>query len=134
MTADRDRRYLAYIRDAIALIEARTQGGWEAFLDDVDLQDAVLWRLETLAEATGKLSPALKARHPTLRWRAIYGFRNIAAHAYLDLRLAEVWEIVAHHLPALKAVVDAELGRSPITRRDAIEEIGQAAVGYAFSS
>lgn len=112
MTSDRDRRYLTYIRDAIALIEARTWGGREAFLADVDVQDAVLWRLETLAEATGKLSPALKARHSALRWRAIYGFRNIAAHAYLDLRLEEVWEIVEQHLSALKAVVDDELGRS----------------------
>jgi uncharacterized protein with HEPN domain len=108
----RDRRYLAYIREAIALIEARTLIGRDAFLDAIDVQDGVLWRLETLAEATGKLSSALKARHPTLRWRAIYGFRNIAAHGYLDLRLDEVWEIIEQHLPALKAVADEELRRS----------------------
>lgn len=88
MTSDHDRRYLVYIRDVIALIGARP-------------------------EATGKLSPALKARHPALRWRAIYGFRNIAAHASLYLCLAEVWEIIEHHLPALQAVVAEELGRSP---------------------
>jgi uncharacterized protein with HEPN domain len=112
VTTDRDHRYLTYIRDAIALIEGRTQAGRQVFRHDVDVQDAVLWRLETLAEATGKLSPALKARHPALRWRAIYGFRNIAAHAYLDLRLDEVWEIVERQLPALKAVVAEELNRS----------------------
>jgi uncharacterized protein with HEPN domain len=54
----------------------------------------------------------LKDRHPELRWRAIYGFRNIAAHAYLELRLDQVWEIVEQHLPALKIVVDDELARS----------------------
>ncbi len=85
MTSDRDRRYLTYIHDAIALIEARTRTGREAFLHDVDIQDAVLWRLETLAEATGKLSQRLKDRHPQIHWRAIYGFRNIAAHGYADL-------------------------------------------------
>lgn len=113
MTDQRDRRYLTYVREAIALIEVRTVTGRDAFLHDIDVQDGVLWRLETLAEATGKLSPELKTRHPTLRWRAIYGFRNIAAHGYLDLRLDEVWEIIEQHLPALKAAVEEELDRPP---------------------
>ncbi len=113
MSADRDRRYLTYIREAITLIEGRTRAGREIFLQDLDVQDAVLWRLQTLAEAAGKLSPGIKDRHPEIRWRAIYGFRNIAAHAYLDLRLDQVWEIVEVHLPALKVAVDEELGHSP---------------------
>lgn len=112
MTDDRDRRHLTYIRDAIVLIERRTLAGREAFLSDVDCQDAVLWRLETLAEATGKLSAGVKARHPEIRWRAIYAFRNVAAHAYLALRIDDVWEIVEQHLPALRAVVEEELGFS----------------------
>lgn len=111
MSADRDRRYLQYIREAIGLIERRTRGGRDAFLQDLDVQDAVLWRLQTLAEATGKLSEELKRRHPEIRWRAVYGFRNIAAHGYLDLRLDLVWEVIDVHLPLLKAVVDEELRR-----------------------
>ena len=111
----RDRRLLEYIRDSIELIERRTRSGRGAFLADIDTQDAVLWRLQTLAEATGRLSDAVKDHHPTIRWRAVYGFRNIAAHGYLDLRLDLVWEIIEHHLPALKAAVDAELrGPSPM--------------------
>ena len=111
MIDEREYRYLTYIREAITLIEARTRGGRQAFMQNVDAQDAVLWRLETLAEASGKLSQALKDRHPEIRWRAIYGFRNIAAHAYLELRLDRVWEIIELHLPALKAVVEQELAR-----------------------
>ena len=112
MIDERDRRYLAYISQSIELIQRRTRGGRSVFLRDVDIQDAVLWRLESLAEATGRLSKELKDRHPELRWRAIYGFRNIAAHGYLQLRLEQVWEIVERHLPALKTVVDQEIGRS----------------------
>jgi uncharacterized protein with HEPN domain len=112
MTDDRERRHLAYILTAIDLIERRTQGGREAFLADVDIQDAVLWRLETLAEATNRLTPELKARHPEVRWRAIYGFRNIAAHGYLDLQIDRVWEIIEVHLATLRAIVDEELRRS----------------------
>ena len=113
MSSERHRRFLTYIRDAIDLIEQRTQAGREAFLNDIDIQDAVLWRLQTLAEATHRLPPEVKAQHPEIRWRAIYGFRNIAAHGYLDLQIDRVWEIVEVHLPALKAVVVDELGRTP---------------------
>jgi uncharacterized protein with HEPN domain len=111
VSVERDHRFLSYIRDAIGLIEQRTRDGREAFLADVDVQDAVLWRLETLAEATNRLSPAIKARHPEIRWRAIYGFRNIAAHGYVDLQIDRVWEIVDIHLPLLKKAVDEELER-----------------------
>lgn len=69
----------------------------------------MLWRLQTLAEATNRLSPELKTRHPEIRWRAIYGFRNIAAHGYLDLQMHRVWEIVEVHLPLLKKAIEAEL-------------------------
>jgi uncharacterized protein with HEPN domain len=106
---ERDRRYLEYIRDSIVLIESRTRGGRDAFVEDVDVQDAVLWRLQTLAEATGKLSPSIKDRHSDIRWRAMYGFRNIAAHAYLDLQLDRVREIVEEHMSALKVVASEEL-------------------------
>ncbi|MBI4492249.1 MAG: DUF86 domain-containing protein [Chloroflexi bacterium] len=109
MSNEGNRRYLTYIRDAIALIQARTQAGREVFLQDLDVQDAVLWRLQTLAEATNKLSQALRDQHPEIRWRAVHGFRNIAAHGYLELRLDLVWEIIEAHLPALKVVVDEEL-------------------------
>jgi hypothetical protein len=39
----------------------------------------------------------------------VYGFRNIAAHAYLDIDLERVWEIVTDDLPPLRAAVEKEL-------------------------
>jgi len=108
---NRQRRLLSYIHDSIELIEQRTHAGREAFLHDVDIQDAVLWRLQTLAESTHRLPTELQARHPGIPWRAIYGFRNIAAHGYLDLQIDRVWEIIEVHLSALKSVEEDELGR-----------------------
>jgi uncharacterized protein with HEPN domain len=109
---DRERERLRYILESIQRIEEYTAGGEEAFLAQPIVQDAVLRRLETLADASGKLSETLKSRHPEIPWRQVYGFRNIAAHAYLDLRLDRVWEIIELHLSGLRAVVDEELGRS----------------------
>jgi Protein of unknown function DUF86 len=44
-------------------------------------------------------------------WREVYGFRNIPAHAYLDIDLERVWEIVTDHLPPLRTAVEKELPR-----------------------
>jgi uncharacterized protein with HEPN domain len=107
----RDRRYLTYVLESIVLVEHYTRDGREAFLSDPMVQDAVLRRLETLAEATGRLSDELKARRATIPWRAVQGFRNVAAHAYLDVELGDVWDIVVGDLPAMRAAVEAELAR-----------------------
>jgi uncharacterized protein with HEPN domain len=111
----RDQRHLRYIRASIQLIEDYTRdGGKEAFLTEPLIRDAVLRRLETLAEAAGKLSDAVKERHPEIPWRAVVGFRNIAAHAYLDLLAERTWEIVDRYLPPLLEAVEAELRRAGI--------------------
>jgi uncharacterized protein with HEPN domain len=105
----RERARLQYIRQSIARIEQYTRGGRRAFLSEAIVQDAVLRRLETLADAISKLSDTLKARHPTIPWRQVSGFRNIAAHAYEEIDLTRVWEIVEDYVPTLKSVVDWEL-------------------------
>ena len=111
MNTDRDLRYLTYIRDSIDLIETRALSGPKIFFSDLKEQDAVLWRLYTLADASNQLSQASKERHPEIPWRRIAGFRNIAAHGYLELLLEAAWEIIDVHLTALKAAVGDELSR-----------------------
>ena len=106
----RERARLRYLRRSIARIEDYTRGGRDVFLSEPIVQDAVLRRLETLTDATGKLSDRLKARYPEIPWRQVSGFRNIAAHAYEEIDLTRVWEIVEDYVPVLKSVVDRELG------------------------
>ncbi len=108
--SDREQRYLASIRDSIERIERYLPRTFEQFLRNQAVQDAVIWRLQTLADAArNHLSRQVKERHPEIRWRAIYGFRNIAAHGYADVTLALVWEIAKEHLTPLKQAVEAEL-------------------------
>lgn len=109
MSRERERRYLAHIAESIRLIDEYVRDGHAAFVAQRQVQDAVLRRLEILADATAQLSPELKDRHPDIPWREVYGFRNIAAHAYLDIDLERVWEIVADHLPPLRTAVEQEL-------------------------
>jgi uncharacterized protein with HEPN domain len=105
------RVYLRYIRESIDRVEQYTRDGEADFIADVQTQDAVLRRMETLADAAAHLSDALKARHPAIAWRQVSDFRNVLAHGYTEIRLDQVWHAVTHDLPALAAAVDAELAR-----------------------
>jgi uncharacterized protein with HEPN domain len=92
----------------------RTTGLDEAlFWSDQRTQDAVLRRMETLADAASHLSDTLKARHPTIPWRQI-NFRNVLAHAYTEIRLDRVWQVIEGDLPQLRTVIDQELGRDEL--------------------
>ena len=107
----REPELLRYIQMSIIRIETYRAGGKALFLGEPMVQDAILWRLQTLADAASHLSTALKARHPEIRWRAIYGFRNVAAHGYVEMDLDRVWEVTEVHLPGLKTVIDEEISR-----------------------
>lgn len=106
-----DRVYLSYIRESIELVEQCTRAGEEIFSSDLRTQDAVLRRLETLADAAAHLSDHLKMRHPEIEWRQVSSFRNVLAHGYTEIRLDQVWQVVILDLPALKARVGVELSR-----------------------
>lgn len=82
---DREQELLRYIAQSMGRIEQYTRNGRDSFLAEPVLQDAVVRRLETLADAAGRLSATLKERHPQIPWRDIAGFRNVAAHGYLEL-------------------------------------------------
>jgi uncharacterized protein with HEPN domain len=110
-----DNIYLRFIAESIALVEQYVAGVDGApneafFYDDMRTQDAVLRRMETLADAASHLSDALKARHPDIEWRQIGDFRNVLAHGYTDIRLDRVWQAIVGDLPALRSVISAELG------------------------
>jgi uncharacterized protein with HEPN domain len=107
--------YLEYIQESIGFIEEYLGGtpdrqSQPRFYEETMVQDAVLRRLETLADGTGHLSAELKSRHEEVDWRRITDFRNILAHAYTDLDLDRIWQTLTDYLPALKAVIDQELG------------------------
>ncbi|MHB8576389.1 MAG: HepT-like ribonuclease domain-containing protein [Dehalococcoidia bacterium] len=108
--------YLRHIAESIDLVGEYVGGANQSlFLNDHRTQDAVLRRLETLADAAGHISDTLKTRHPDVPWRQISDFRNVLAHGYTDIRLDRVWEAITADLPVLRAVVQEELQRlSPL--------------------
>jgi uncharacterized protein with HEPN domain len=75
------------------------------------VRDGVVRRLEVLCDATGKLTPELRARYPSIPWARITDFRNVLAHAYPDVDPDRVADVVLGSLPDLRLAIDAERGR-----------------------
>lgn len=104
-----DKLYLIHITECLADINEYMIGGQDSLMTSKLIQDAVIRKLQVLAESTLRLSETIKASHPEVNWRAIRGFRNVVVHDYLKVNLAEVANIVAQDLPALKNAVESML-------------------------
>jgi uncharacterized protein with HEPN domain len=106
MTAHDDQIYLTHILECVALIQSYTRNGKGEFMGSALVQDAVLRRLQTMAESTQRLSDHLKTKAPEVDWRSLAGFRNVLVHDYLGgIDLERVWDAVELYLPGLEAAV-----------------------------
>ena len=72
-----------------------------AFLHDLKTQSAVLYQISIIGEAVGRLSDDFKNDHPDVPWRDIRGMRNIILHAYDNVDMPRVWDVVQNDVPDL---------------------------------
>ena len=107
-----DAALLAHMRECVARIREYTGGERAQFDASRLVQDAVVRNLQTLTEASQRLSDAIKDSEPGVRWRELAGFRNVIVHGYLGLDLAVVWTVVEHDLPPLAAALERMATRS----------------------
>ena len=85
-------RRLNDIRYHIELVQQFMVGlDYEAFRDDLLRFHAVTRCLEIISEASRHLPDEMKARHPTIQWRAMAGAGNIYRHEYEDVAARYVW-------------------------------------------
>src|SRR5271157_877882 len=112
MLSDIERDSLSHILTNIDLANAFAEGfDYERFLADMRTFYAVTRCLEIISEASRRLSPDLKARHPDIPWRKIAGSGNIYRHDYEDVVHRLVWGTVHEFLPGLAAAVRQELSQ-----------------------
>ena len=69
--------------------------------------------LETVSEASRRLPPELKGRHPSIPWGNMAGAGNVYRHDYEEVDQRLVRQTIQHRLPELLSVVEQELGRLP---------------------
>ncbi len=94
--------YLQDILTAIGRIQEFTHGmSLTAFRGDARTIDAVLHNLEVLGEAAKQVPQDLRAKAPDIEWRKISGMRDLIAHAYFDVDIEIVWDVVTTKLGPL---------------------------------
>lgn len=81
----------------------------ETFEADLRTVYAVTRCLEIISEASRRLPPELKARHPSIAWRDMAAAGNVYRHEYEDVEAKQVWAAVQRALPPLRAVIACEL-------------------------
>ena len=97
---------LAHIGECLARIHEYTGVERTRFDGSRLVQDAVIRNLQTLAEASQRLSSEIKTSEPHIPWRDLAGFRNVIVHGYLGIDLQAIWLVVEQDLPALTKAVD----------------------------
>ncbi len=104
-----DRERLDDIAEAIKTIRKHAK----RTPDDNLRRDALLYNLLILGEAVRALSEETKARRPETPWRQIAGLRDLLAHEYYRIDMAEIDKIIKNDLPALNTAINALRSRRP---------------------
>lgn len=89
---------LSYAQEAVEITKGKTRQD----LDDERLLNlAVVRLLEIIGEAANKIPREECWKYPEIPWSAIVSMRNRLIHAYGDIDLDIVWQVVKDNLPTL---------------------------------
>ena len=122
MNARNDRAFIKDILARIELIAEFTAAGQDAFNESKMVQEAVIRSLEVIGEACRNLSDDIREQNEAIPWRQIIAFRNFAIHAYWNIKIERVWQIVATDLPLLQE----QLATLLITMESGEEDNGES--------
>ena len=95
--------FLQHILESIELIEKRKKGiTHEKFIEDIDLQDMIIRRLEVIGEAVKNLSMEFRRGYADIKWQNPADMRNTLIHGYFQVDLDIVWDTITNDLPSFK--------------------------------
>lgn len=97
------RVYLEDILEAIAKIERFY--GYDDFLSQIALHDAILFNLQIIGEAVKQLPGEIRDEYPEVEWWKIAGLRDLIVHQYFNISDEIIEDIIENHLPFLQAQI-----------------------------
>jgi len=98
----KDEIYIARICDSARKILEATKGmNEESFTaDEVTTAAVILW-LSQIGEIAKRISTEAREQYPSIPWKDIVGFRDMAVHEYYNLSIPDVWLTVTKDIPVL---------------------------------
>lgn len=78
----------------------------EQFKQNEMLMRAVSMTVINIGELVKNLTDETRLASPQIPWKAIAGFRDIAAHKYQTLRMEDMYETVVTDFPSLKEQIE----------------------------
>lgn len=95
--------FLQHILESVNLIEKRMKNvTYEGFVDDIDLQDMVIRRLEVIGEAVRNLPKEFRQKYSSVAWQNPADMRSALIHGYFQVDLDVVWDTISNDLPIFK--------------------------------
>jgi hypothetical protein len=93
---------LKHIRDAVMITIDFIKGRNRDDLDNDQMLSLALVRLiEIIGEAANNISLSCQNNYPQIPWREMIGMRNRIVHAYFEVDLDVVWQVIIDDLPRL---------------------------------
>lgn len=97
------RLFIEDVSESIRLIEKYIGDLSKGDFDkNQELKDSIVRRLEIIGEAVKNIPDDFKEKYPEVPWKKIVGLRDIIIHAYFNIDLDIMWDIIKKDLPCLK--------------------------------
>jgi len=95
--------YLQNILNAINKIERDCKN--KEILNDENIWDMTLMRLQVIGENSIMLPKEIKQKHKEIKWRNIRNLRNIISHKYDIIDKDLIWKFIEKKMPELKEAI-----------------------------
>ena len=89
-------------RDAVDFARGRTRDNLNS---DRQLVLSLVKSIEIIGEAAAPISQETRENHPDIPWPKIIAMRNHLVHAYFEINLNRVWEVVQNDIPDLISLI-----------------------------
>lgn len=107
------RDYKLFVRDIVEAIDTIEQFvgdmSFEEFMADTKTNNAVVWQIHIIGEASKNIPARICASYDILPWKDMAGMRDKISHTYFGIDYKIVWRVIKKDLPMIKPSIEKML-------------------------